>query len=45
MKVDRELIQKLVGAHVGMYLDGLGGNCAASTSQPNIEEKGDAATK
>lgn len=45
MKVDRELIQRLVSTHVGMYLDGLGGNCAASTSRPNTEEKGDSVTE
>ncbi len=45
MEVDRELIQRLVNAHIGMYLDGLGGNCAASTSQSNTEEKGDSATE
>jgi uncharacterized membrane protein len=39
--VDRELIQKLVDAHVLMYLDGLGGNCAASTTQSNTEERAD----
>ena len=43
--MDREHIQMLVDTHVGMYLGGLSGNRAASTSQSNTEEKVDPVTE
>lgn len=36
--MDRGVIQRLVDTHVGMYMDGLGGNCVAPVAQANTEK-------